>query len=115
MFESHIALGVTLLALVAAAGLLVFSSKAEGCVKRLAKVVAYAALIIGVLSIICITYYTIRYSQHGYFKTPYGKNCPMMDGKGMPMMDHHGMMKGDKMKKSGPETVPSEDHLEHHP
>src|SRR3990167_10713997 len=110
MFESHIALGVTLLALVAAAGLLAFSSKVEGCVKSLSKVVAYAVLIIGVLSIVCITYYTIRYSQHGYFKTPYGKNCPMMDGKGMHMMDHDKMM----MKKPESETVPSEDHLEHH-
>jgi len=89
MFESHIAFGVTLLALVAAAALLGFSAKTEVCCSSLMKIIAYLVLVLGGLNLLCATYYTVRYWEDGYFKTPYGGHCQMMNGQGgmMNMMD----------------------------
>ena len=98
MFESHIAFGVNLLALVAAAGLLGFAVKTDACCKTLMKSVAYAVLVLGVLNILCTSYYTVRYWEDGYFKTPYGQSCPMMNGQGGMGMMQNGMMNGDMMK-----------------
>ena len=92
MFESHIALGMNLLVLVAAAGLLGFAAKTDACCKTLMKSVAYGVFVLGVLNILCASYYTVRYWEDGYFKTPYGQSCPMMNMMG------NGMMNGDMMK-----------------
>lgn len=125
MFESHIAFGVNLLALVAAAGLLGFAAKTDVCCKTLMKGVAYVVLVLGVLNILCTSYYTVRYWEDGYFKTPYGQSCPMMNGQG-----GMGMMNGDMMKMMNgmkgqgnmpnPNQMPNndttnKDHDEHHP
>ncbi len=87
MFESHIAFGVTLLALVAAAALLGFSAKTETCCKSLMKIVAYLVLVLGGFNLICATYYTVKYWKDGYFKTPYGHQCSMINGQDG--KDHH--------------------------
>ncbi len=132
MFESHIAFGVNLLALVAAAALLRFYEKTEACCKSLLKVVAYVVLVLATLNLLCTSYYTIRYWEDGYFKTPNGEQCPMMKNKKAGMMNMMGddMMKmkdGKKMndmndqdKMSPPKEMPNKDssdqeHKEHHP
>lgn len=98
MFESHIAFGVNLIAVVAAAGLLGFAAQTDTCGKALMKSIAYSVLVLGVLNILCTSYYTIRYWEDGYFKTPYNHSCPMMSGPGGMGMMQNGMMKGDMMK-----------------
>lgn len=119
MFESHIAYGVTLLALVAAAALLEISAKTEACCKSLMKTIAYLVLILGGLNLLCTTYYTFKYWKEGYFKTPYGQHCSMMKGAMNP--DMMKMMKG--MEDPGnmrtpnqlPNTNPSDqNHNAHH-
>ena len=95
MFESHIAFGVNLLALVAAAALLGLAAKTEACCKSLMKSVAYIVLVSGTLNLLCTSYYTVKYWEDGYFKTPYSAQCPMMNGQGM---IQNGMMNGDMMK-----------------
>lgn len=117
MFESHIAYGVTLLALVAAAALLGFSARTESCCKSLMKAVAYLVLVLGGLNLLCTTYYTFKYWQDGYFKTPYGQHCSMMDRQGGMMSE--GMMKmmnGMKGQNNMPKNDTSDqNHTEHHP
>lgn len=114
MFESHIALGMNLLVLVAAAGLLGFAAKTDACCKTLMKSVAYGVLVLGVLNILCTSYYTVRYWEDGYFKTPHGKQCSMMGGKGgMKNMMDDGMMK--MMNGMKGKTIENKDHEEHHP
>lgn len=122
MFESHIAYAVTLLALVAAAALLGFSAKTESCCKSLMKAIAYLVLVLGGLNLLCITYYTFKYWEDGYFKTPYGQHCSMMNGQGgMMNEDMMKMMKGMKGQGNMPNSnqMPSNDtldqnHTEHH-
>ena len=106
MFESHIAFGVNLLALVAASGLLGFAAKTEACCKSLMKSVAYIVLVLGVLNILCTSYYTISYWKAGHFKSPHGHQCSMMNGDMMKMMNG--------MKGQGAD-VSKEEHKEHHP
>lgn len=109
-FESHIAFGVTLLALVAAAALLGFSAKTEACCKFWMKTIAYLVLVLGGLNLLCTTYYTVKYWGDGYFKTPYGHSCPMMNGKdGMKPMRSDGMMDDMMMKKLGQKDANYED------
>lgn len=123
MFESHIAYGVALLALVAAAALLGFSARTESCCKSLMKVIAYLVLVLGGLNLLCTTYYTFKYWQGGYFKTPYGQHCSMMDRQGDMMSgDMMKMMNGMKgqNKMQNPNQMPKNDtsdqnHTEHHP
>ncbi len=98
MFESHIAFGVTLLAVVAAAALLGFSAKTDVCCKSLMKTIAYVSLVLGGLNLLCSTYYTVKYWEDGYFKTPYGQFCPMKNGQGGMGMMNNNMMNGDMMK-----------------
>lgn len=110
MFESHIAFGVTLLALAAAAALLGFSAKTEGCCKSWMKTVAYLVLVLGALNLLCTTYYTVKYWGDGYFKTPSGHSCSMMNGKdGMKSMKSGGMMNDMMMKKLGHKDADYED------
>lgn len=124
MFESHIAFGINLLALVAAAALLGFSAKTESCCKSLMKTIAYLALLLAGLNLLCSTYYTVKYWKEGYFKTPCGQHAPMMmNGQG-------GMMNSDMMKMmngmSGQGNMPNsnqmlnnntsdQSHVVHHP
>jgi len=117
MFESHIAYGVTLLALVAAAALLGFSAKTEACCKSLMKTIAYLVLVLGGLNLLCTTYYTFKYWQEGYFKTPYGQHCSMMKGQGGIMNpDMMKMMNGMEGQGNVPTSNPlDKDHNAHHP
>jgi hypothetical protein len=88
MFHLHTAFAVQLLALIAAGALLAWTGYVNIHAKNLVRVVAYSAIVLSVLGILCAGYYGLKYSQAGYFESP----AAMMRDK------HAGMMKCDKMK-----------------
>ena len=77
VFLANMAIATGVVALVAGVALLVYSCK-EGIGYRVfVRIVAYVAIVISILSLVCTGYYSIRYSESGYFKHPH----MMMRGK----------------------------------
>ena len=88
MFEFHVAFGVTLLALVAAAALIGLASRIELCCRSLVKSIAYLVLILASFNLVAVTYYAVT--------NPICQRCMMRNEKnGMKDMKHkndRGMM-----------------------
>lgn len=121
MFALDAAFALGLLTLVAGTALLMLSGKeGMGC-RGFGKVVATITIIAAILTLLCTSYYGIRYWVDGYFEHPHGMmmkhgkgKCPMMEeGMGGGMMK--GRMGGEMMEK-GMEKAPKteESHSEHH-
>jgi hypothetical protein len=101
MFHLHSAFAMQLLTVVAAAALLAWTGHAHVHAKKLVKAIAYAVIVVSVLSLLCTGYYGAKYSRAGHFETPTGMRHPMMP-KGMmdgSMMDGS-MMDGSMMDGS---------------
>lgn len=70
MFQLDTAVAAELIALVLGTGLLVLVQKWE--VKCLfSKIVGVFVIIVSILSLVCTTYYGLRYRAQGYFRIPY--------------------------------------------
>lgn len=134
MFALDAAFALGLLALVAGTILLMLSGREGMAARGFGKAVAYLTIIAAILTLLCTTYYGVRYWVDGYLEHPHGMamkggmmkcpmmergmKCPMMEGgmggKGM-MKDKmgHGMMqKG--MEDEEPGTESEDVHSEHH-
>ncbi len=119
MFQMHIAYSLELLVLGAGLALIYFGLKQTN---QMLKVGGYILTIVTVLNMLCTLYYSVLYWNQGYFQTPNGKQCAMMN-----KMDG-GTMNGDMMKmmkgmqgqgNMANPNVPSEnpsdqDHSAHH-
>jgi TM2 domain-containing membrane protein YozV len=86
MFNLDTAFATELLVLAAGAALLGWSGYAQVHAKKLVKAIAYAVIVLSVLSMLCTAYYGLKYTRMGYFKTPAG------------MMHHQGKMHEEMMK-----------------
>ena len=82
----HMTFAVAVLALVASGALLGYASKIEVCCKSLIKGIAYAALVLSALNLLCFGYMTIK--SCGDNAGCDGSQCPMKAGK------RHGPMGG---------------------
>lgn len=106
MFLSHIAIALELLVVLAAAGFIIWSTRDKGVGAGVIKVVGYIVLILAIFAILCTTYYTMRYWEDGYFRTPTGKGMGMSMGGGCPMMQK--MM---EMQKTMPDKTPAKSNM----
>jgi hypothetical protein len=88
MFQMHTAYSLELLVLGAGLALIYFGAKQAS---QILKIGGYILTVATMLNILCTLYYGIRYWEEGYFRTPNGKQCAMMDEQGA-------MMNGDMMK-----------------
>jgi hypothetical protein len=103
MFALHNAFALQLLTLVAAAALLAWSGYAQVHARKLIRAIAYAAIVLSALSLLCAAYYGMKYSREGYFNAPVGMHHMMQDG----MMMKKGMMDGSMMP--GMQKSPGDD------
>lgn len=120
IFQIHIAYSLEFLVLLGATALLLGAKRVEGCCRSFAKIVGVLVIALSLGSIICLTYFAVKYHRNGYFDKPLqvevsgklesaggmggGKmECPMMKQ----MMEK---MKGD----SGGEEASPEGHEGHH-
>lgn len=126
MFALDAAFALGFLALVAGTALLMATGKEGLAARGFGKVVSYVTIIAAVLTLLCTSYYGVRYWVDGYFEHPHGMmmkggmmKCPMMEGMGRGGKMGPGMMK-DKMgpgmmQKDMEEDSGMEDsHSEHH-
>lgn len=98
MFQADAAFATELVALVAGTFLLVWAGRKEDvCCKGFAKVVAYFTIVAAIFALLCTSYYTMRYWEDGYFRSP-GAMGAMHGMPGMGMMGR-GMMKDCPMMK----------------
>ncbi len=70
MFIFHVAITVGLIAFSSGISLLIWGLRNEGAAIQLAKVVGSLVAILAVISMLCSTYYVIKYWHEGYFQTP---------------------------------------------
>lgn len=121
MFNLHSAFAIQLLTLVAAAALLAWTGHAQVHAKKLVRVIAYAAGVLSILSILCTAYYGVKYSRAGYFQPHMGMHGMMRKGaRGMEGMMggqmKNGMMPG--MESNGGtagESATTPDSQDHNP
>lgn len=134
MFEFHTAFSAALISLLAGTVFLIWLKKQDAG-NVLAKLVGYVVVILSISSLLCASYYGIRYWEDGYFKAPMIIEMRRGPGSGMGMMGDMDMMKEmmknpmmQKMMKemmmqkmqektmTGNESSSTqEDHEEHHP
>ena len=70
VFFAEMAIAVELIALVAGTLLLAYACKeGVGC-KAFAKAIAYIVIVISILSLLFTGYYSLRYWEDGYYKSP---------------------------------------------
>ncbi|HEX5055872.1 MAG TPA: hypothetical protein VFX02_05180 [Gammaproteobacteria bacterium] len=94
MFSLHNAFALQLLTLVAAAALLAWSGYSQVHARKLVRGIAYVAIVVSTLSLLCAAYYGLKYSRAGYFNAPAGRHHMMENG----MMMQKGMMDGNMME-----------------
>lgn len=109
VFHADMAFATELIALAVGTALLVWSgSKENVCGKTFAKIVAYFTIVAAVLTMLCTSYYSMRYWEDGFFrKSFHGKEageCPYlrerMHEDGMRRHGDRMMMPGDEMMKN---------------
>jgi len=77
VFLADMAFATEIIALVAGTALLAYSCKEGiGC-KGFVKAIAYITIVLSILTLLCTSYYSLRYWEDGYFKHPQA----MMGGK----------------------------------
>lgn len=89
VFQMDMAFALELIALVAGTWLLIWSA-GQSVHQQCAKMIAYAVMVLSVLSMLCTSYYSYKYWKAGEFK-PRGKHKMMMmqDQNGMPQHMQH--------------------------
>jgi hypothetical protein len=125
MFQMHTAYSLELLVFGGGLVLIYFGVKQAS---QILKVGGYILTVLTALNMLCTLYYGVRYWQGGYYKTPYGQQCAMMqngmmNSDMMKMMSMMKDMKGqgkmqnqDQVPKDVPNnSVSDEDHKAHHP
>tara|TARA_R110000868_G_scaffold340212_1_gene600881 strand:+ start:11426 stop:11695 length:270 start_codon:yes stop_codon:yes gene_type:complete len=70
MFQADLAFAVELIAISIGVAFIIWSYRNEGAGILAAKYLGYFVLILGAISIICTTYYSIKYLSLGYFDKP---------------------------------------------
>lgn len=110
MFALDAAFALGFLALIGGTALLMLTGKEGLAARGFGKVVAYVTIIAAILTLLCTTYYGVRYWVDGYFEYPHGMmmkhgkgKCPMMEGgMGHGSMMEKGMKRGMMKEDMGP-------------
>ena len=78
MFQADLAFTVELLAIGLGVAFIIWSLRSEGAGVVTAKITGYFILILAVATLLCTSYYTLRYWEEGYFKGPHAMHRQMM-------------------------------------
>lgn len=101
MFLSHVSFALELIALVLGTSLFLWAQRNKGAGQGFAKGVGSVVIVLSILSMLCISYYSVKYWLEGYFNTPHPM-MTMMGQRSMMGMDQSGMLdKHDMMDKHG--------------
>lgn len=121
MFQADLAFSVELLAIGLGVGFIIWGIRYEGAGANLAKVTGYFIAILAFLSLLCTSYYTIRYWESGYYSPSHQSQCccnmsskcrMMSKNSGIPhnkmrenmMMDHQEQMNMNNMRNMNQNT-----------